>query len=81
MFDLSKKSTSRRIVVLPKEKTKPFKVICANVVKELGTELAAYKALGISSATFYNLMDDDYLTDKMGRTILEKRKAMKADDR
>lgn len=69
--------TTRLITILTPLQIGPFKSICRNVMKELGTESAAAKALGVSSTTFRRLMQEDYLTDKQAHVILAARKAMK----
>lgn len=69
---------TRRIVTLTQEQIKPFQKILINVVKEKGTELAAYNALGISSTVFYALINDGYLTNRMAHIILKNRKSMLA---
>jgi len=75
---LARDRTTRRITVLTDLQIKPFQAIGRNVIKELGTERAAYKALGVSITVFRRLMLEGYLTDKMAHVILAKRKAMKA---
>ena len=72
-----KDKTTRFIKVMTEFQSKPFQAICRNVINELGSERAAYTALGVSPTVFRRLMLDGFLTDKMARVILEKRKAMK----
>ena len=78
MNAIKRDRTTRLITVLTELQVKPFQAIGRNVVKELGTERAAYEALGVSITVFRRLMLEGYLTDKMAHVILAKRKAMKA---
>ncbi len=78
MNEVKRYRTTRKLIILNETQIKPFQAICRNVTKELGSERAAQKSLGVSSGVFRRLMLEGFLTNKMAYMIFERRKAMKS---
>lgn len=67
----------RDIAVMTQVQAESFAKLAAKVTNDLGA-VGAMKALGISTTTYYQLMNERYITDKQAATLMDGYRKYKA---